>query len=173
MPLLFFNGFLFLLLSFWQPQASFSKPHVHPFYVSVVEMAYNKNNAALEISCKLFAEDMETALAQAYKTSIDFEQPQQKEKLDRLLADYVAKHLLVRADKKLRPLQYIGFERESESLYCYFEITGLPSVKTIDVTNSLLYDFTDKQINIIHAMVAGDRKSYKLDYPKTEANFSF
>lgn len=163
----------FLPVVFLRSPQTFSKPHAHPFYVSVVEINYNKTGAALEISCKLFAEDAEAVLEQQYKTSVDFGQPQQTKKIESLLNDYVEKHLSLLADKKLQRLRYIGFEREAESLYCYFEIDGIPAVKTIDLTNSLLYDFSDKQINIMHVMVNGVRKSYKLDYPKTEASFSF
>jgi len=174
MDLLFNKWPAVLLLSlFLLPQPSFSKVHVHPFYVGVVEINHNKTGAALEISCKLFAEDVETALEQDYKTVIDFSQPQQSKKIDALLADYVPKHLAVQADKKAQALRYVGFEREAESLYCYFEVKGIVSVKTIELSNSLLYDFTDKQINIMHVMVGGVRKSFKLDYPKTEAAFSF
>ena len=64
-------------------------------------------------------------------------------------------------------------EVEAESLYCYFEADGVPAVKTIDLHNSLLYDFTDQQINIMHVMVDGVRKSSKLEYPNTEASFAF
>jgi hypothetical protein len=166
---------LVFLVSLFAPAAhpTFSNAHAHPFYVGVVEVAHNKSAASLEISCKLFAEDAEAALEQQYKTSLDLSQPQQKAKIDGLLADYVPKHLALQADKKDVMLHYIGFEKEAESLYCYFEATAIPSVSTIDLRNSLLYDFTDKQINIMHVMVNGVRKSYKLDYPKTEASFSF
>ena len=152
---------------------TFSKAHAHPFYVSVVEINHNKSNALLEISCKLFAEDAETTLEQQYKTPIDLSQPQQKGTIDRLLNDYVQKHLALQADKKAQTLRYVGFEREAESLYCYFEVDNLAAVKTIDITNSLLYDFTDKQINIMHVVVDGVRKSFKLDYPNTQTTFSF
>lgn len=162
-----------LLFSGLFSPATFSKAHAHPFYVSVVEVNHNSKDAALEISCKLFAEDAETVLEQQYKTTLDLSLPQQKTKIDGLLADYVQKHLSLQVDKKGQKLRYIGFEREAESLYCYFEIDGVAAVKTIDLHNSLLYDFTDKQINIMHVMVNGARQSFKLEYPNTEAAFRF
>ena len=174
--ILFLYQWMLLLLvptGFLQPASTFSKPHAHPFYVSVVEVAHNKANATLEISCKLFTEDAETVLEQQYKTSLDFAQPQQEEKIGGLLADYVAKHLKVTADKKAQNLRFVGFEQEAESLYGYFEVTNIPAVHMIQIHNNLLYDFTDKQINIMHVMVAGVRKSFKLDYPQTEASFEF
>jgi len=170
---LWFQQWLLLFVPLFVSTSTFSKTHAHPFYVGVVEVNHNKASAALEVSCKLFAEDAQNVLEQQYKTKVDFGQPQQKAAIDRLLNDYVHKHLALQADKKPVQLQYVGFERDAESLYCYFEADGVANVKTIDLNNSLLYDFTDQQINIMHVMVGGVRKSYKLDYPKTEASFSF
>lgn len=170
---LWFHHWLLLLLPLFVSTSTFSKPHAHPFYVGVVEVNHNKASAALEVSCKLFAEDAQAVLEQQYKTKVDFSQPQQKATIDKLLNDYVHKHLALQADKKPLKLQYVGFEREAESLYCYLEADGVPVVKMLDVNNSLLYDFIDQQINIVHVMVGGMRKSFKLDYPKTDATFSF
>ena len=164
-----FSWLLLPLLSF----STFSKPYAHPFYVSVVEVNHNAKDATLEISCKLFAEDAQTTLQNDYKTTVDFEQPQQAKKNDALISDYIQKHLSVRTDGKPQTLHYVGFERDAESLYGYFEVPNVASVKTIDLTNSLLYDFSDQQVNIMHVMVGSVRKSYKLDYPKTEAEFGF
>jgi hypothetical protein len=164
---------LFFLIPFLMFAPTFSKPHAHPFYVSVVEVNHNKGAATLEISCKLFAEDMEAALEQQYKTTVDLGQAQQKKELDGMVSRYIKKHLSLTADNRALQLHYIGFEQEAESLYCYFEIEGVAAVKTLGFHNNLLYDFTDKQINIMHVMVNGVRKSYKLDYPQTGAEFKF
>jgi hypothetical protein len=112
-------------------------------------------------------------LEKHYKSPVDFNDARQKEKLNGLLSEYIQKHLAVTADERAQRLRFVGFEQESESLYCYFEASGVPVVKTLRLTNSLLHDFTDKQINIMHVMVNGARKSYKLDYPATDALFSF
>lgn len=173
MALLFYKWFSVLLLPFLYTAPTFSKPHAHPFYVSVVEVAHNKAAATLEISCKLFAEDAEVALEKAYNTQVDFGKEEAAKQTGTLLNDYMQKHLNLTTDNQARTLQFAGFEVEAESLYCYFEVTGVPVVKTLNLHNSVLYDFTDKQINIMHVMVDGNRKSYKLDYPKTAAAFQF
>ncbi len=50
----------------------------HPFYVSVTEINHNAKEQTLEISCKMFAEDLEEILKKNYKTAIDLsaEKPQ-------------------------------------------------------------------------------------------------
>jgi hypothetical protein len=98
---------------------------------------------------------------------------QQHAQNDGLINDYITGHLQVTADGKPAKLKYIGFEKDSESVYCYFEVAQVPSVKSIKLNNSILQDLTADQINIMHVTVNGIRKSYKLDYPQKQASFNF
>jgi hypothetical protein len=145
----------------------------HPFYVSVVEVNHNSKEKTLEVSCKIFADDMEDVIKQNYKTAIDLTNAQQHAQIDKLVNDYIVKHLAIAANGKPARLNYIGFEKEAESVYCYFEIPAIATVKKVDITNSILQDFNEKQINIMHVTVNGNRKSYKLDYPNKQASFVF
>ena len=146
---------------------------LHPFYVSVTEINHNAKEHSLEISCKIFAEDMEETLKKNYHVSVDLASEKQKAQVNQMITDYLTKHLTINSDGSNLKLQYIGFEKQSEAVYCYFEVSNINSVKKLSVTDSILQDFTDREINIIHATVNGNRKSTKLDYPNTAATFSW
>ena len=60
---------------------------------------------------------------------------------------------------------YVGFEHEKEAVYGYLEVSNVVSVHKIDVSNSLMYDLFDDQVNIMHISVGGKRISTKLNYP--------
>jgi len=145
----------------------------HPFYVSVTEINHNSQEKTLEISCKIFLDDMEAVLKQNYKTNVDLTNEKKEAEHNKFIAEYISKHLSVTADGKSSKLNYIGFEKDKESVWCYFEAANIPSIKKLDINNSILQDYTDKQINIMHITVNGNRKSYKLDYPNKQASFSF
>lgn len=145
----------------------------HPFYVSVTEINHNPKEQTLEINCKMFAEDLEEILKKNYKTTIDLTAEKQQQQNEKLIQDYILKHLAIQANGKTLKLNFIGFEKEAESVYCYFETEKVSGVKKLDVTDSILQDFSDKQINIIHVVVNNNRKSQKLDYPDKLASFSF
>ena len=165
---------LLSLLSF-QPNESDPATHAafHPFYVSVTEIHHNGTNKALEISCKIFVDDMEETLKKNYKAKVDLSNSQNQEQNNKLIADYISRHLVFVADGKPQKLSYVGYEKESEAVYCYFEVPNVATIKKLDVTNSLLQDYTSDQINIMHVVVNGNRKSYKLDYPNSQASFTF
>ena len=145
----------------------------HPFHVSVVEINHNAADKTLEISCKIFTDDFEKVLAQNYKTKVDLINPPDKAAMDTLVKKYIITHLSLNADGKPVKLSYIGFERESEAVYSYVQVDGIAFVKKIDINNKLMHDLFTDQVNLMHVIVGGNRKSTKLDYPETYATFSF
>jgi hypothetical protein len=146
---------------------------MHPFYVSVTEINHNAANATIEISCKMFTDDLENTLRNTYKTKIDLTQPKDQQQLEKLMFDYLQKHLQMKVNGKAAVMSFVGFEIESESAWCYLEIKQLPEVKRLEITNALLYESFNSQISIIHAMVGGVRKSTKLVNPEKQAVFQF
>lgn len=145
----------------------------HPFYISVTEITYQTKTKTAEVSCKMFAEDLEQILEKDYKKILDITLEKDKPVFNSLIPDYVTHHLGIAVDGKPAVLTYVGFEKESESAFCYFTIDHLPSPKKIDISNSLLHDFNTAQINIMHVIIDGKRQSTKLDYPASEAHFTF
>jgi hypothetical protein len=151
-----------------------SKPvATHPYYISVVEINHNAGEKTLEISCKIFTNDFETTLEKAYNTKVDLVNPKDRSAMDKLIAEYIHKHFSISLEGKRLNYSYIGFEKEDEAIYSYFQVENVPAVKKIDVNDSILHDFSSQQINIVHCIVGGKRLSNKLDYPATTASFQF
>ena len=146
---------------------------MHPFHVSTTEINHNEKDKVLEITCRIFTDDFENILRKNYKTKVDLSDEKLKEAMDKLVSDYVIKHLSLRVNDKAFNLSYLGFEIDHEAVNCYLQIENIPSVKKIDAINSLLYDMYDDQMGIMHVTVNGKRNSTKLDYPTTNASFSF
>jgi hypothetical protein len=145
----------------------------HPFYIAVTEINLNTSDKTLEVSCKMFADDLEQIIEKNNHAQLDISADKDKENFDKFIPVYVRNHLSLSIDGKATRLSYIGFEKEKESVYCYFQVENISSLKKIDISNSLLHDFTADQINIIHVTVNGKRQSTKLDYPNKNVSFSF
>jgi hypothetical protein len=145
----------------------------HPFYVSVTEINHNATDKTLEISCKMFTEDLEQIIEKNNKTTLDITTEKDKPSFDKYIPEYVSKNLVLFVDGKPVKLSYVGFEREKESTYCYFQVDNVSSVKKVDINNSLLYDFNENEINIMHVTINGSRKSTKVNYPEKAASLSW
>ena len=145
----------------------------HPLYITVTEIDHNAKDKILQISCKMFTNDFEAALEKNAHAKVDLSDVKAKAASDKLIADYVEKHLQIKVDGRTVGLQFVGSEKEADGTWSYFQVSNIPSVKKIDVTNSLLYDNFNQEINIMHVSVGGVKKSTRLDYPASAAAFEF
>lgn len=143
----------------------------HPFYVSVTEINHNAADKTLEISCKIFIDDFEKTLKTVYKTPFDLTNNQAA--ASRQITDYLQKHLRITVDGRPVSFSFIGTEKEDVAIWCHFQADNLPSASRISITNNILHELSDKQINILHVTVGGTRKSQKLSFPDTKAEFNY
>ncbi|MET0465059.1 MAG: DUF6702 family protein, partial [Chitinophagaceae bacterium] len=104
---------------------------------------------------------------------VDLTNPPDKAAMEKLVSDYVQKHLSVKTDGKPVNFTALGFEKDQDVVYGYFLVENIASVKTIGITNTLMYDLFEDQISLMHITVGGKRKSGKLDYPAKETSFTF
>ncbi|HEY1024814.1 MAG TPA: DUF6702 family protein [Sphingobacteriaceae bacterium] len=145
----------------------------HPFYVSVTDIRHNERSRSIEVSSKLFFDDFESALEAKYKTKIDILKPADRKQVDRLINDYLGRHLLLKVNGKLVKMNYLGYEIEEDGAWCYFEVPKIGKVSTIEIVNDILFDEHASQVNMLHVTVKGNRKSTKLDNPESRVSFSF
>lgn len=145
----------------------------HPFFMSVIDINHNPKEAALEISVRIFSDDLEKTLQQYSKQKINILSPADKPVIEKQLLAYMTDRLKLAVNGKPVRFTLVGYEQQMESTWCYFEIEKQPVVNQVAVDCSLLYDYETNQVNIIHVKSKGQQKTYKLDYPKRDIAFSF
>jgi hypothetical protein len=141
----------------------------HPLHLSSVDLNYNTKGGTIEISCRLFTDDLENALSKAYKVPTDLSSPARHKAMDELLRKYMTLHLQLKVNGKSLNLNYLGFEKDKEAVLVFIESSPVKGLKKVEIKNSLLYDLFEDQTNIMHMHYNGKRKSYKLDYPNMNA----
>lgn len=147
---------------------------VHPVYVSVTDINHNVTDKTIEISCKIFTDDFEKGIAEVLKKKVDLIKPANQEEANKLVNEYIAKHLNIISDGKPLKLEFIGFEHERDVIWSYFQVSNLPNPpRKLAVKNTILYETYESQINMMHVTVSGKRKSYKVSNPEADAVFEF
>jgi len=146
---------------------------IHPLYITVTDIDHNAKDKTLEISCKMFTNDFEAALEKTAHTKVDLSDPKNKTNTDKLIADYITRHLVVKVDGRPVTLQFVGTEKEEDGTWSYFQVNNVPAVKKLEVNNTLLYETFSQEINIMHASSGGLKKSTRLDCPAAAASFEF
>lgn len=155
--LLIFLSFLFFLLSFSEVK--------HPYHVGSVEINYNVKSATFEMTGRFFLDDLENALAKKYGKPFHFNDAKYKDQLNEALKNYVAEYFKLKTNGQFLKVNYIGYEEDSESVDVYFESEKVSKPQKVEAAVSFLYNLFDDQINLVHIIVNGNRKSERLIYP--------
>ena len=154
----------FLLFTFLLTFLVSAKP-IHPYHVGSVEINYNVKTKTFEISAKFFLDDLENSLNAKYNKTLHFGEEKSKAGLDPALENYFAEYFKLKSNNKFLKINYLGFEEDQESVNVYLESEATEMPKKVETAVSLLYSFFDDQMNIVHIIVNGERKSSKLNYP--------
>lgn len=137
----------------------------HPYHVGSVEFNYNSKSKTFEVTGRFFMDDLESALNKKYGQSVHFLDKKYQTEINKELQLYATEYIRLKADNQLLNLKYIGYEEDHESVQIYLESAPLATPKKVETAVSLLYNLFDDQMNIIHIIVNGERKSKKLNYP--------
>ncbi len=162
---------LILLLHF--SPSKLIKEKYHPLHVSTTEISFNTKEKSLEISCKIFTDDFEDALAKQYKVKTDLNKPTMHKAMDDLINKYLTTHLQYVVNGKAMVATYVGFENEIEVTNVYLEIKDVSSFQKLSLNNTILYEMFDDQMNILHVEKTNVRKSVRANYPNSILSVSF
>ncbi len=143
----------------------------HPLFVSLTDVHYNNEEDQVEVSVRIFTDDLENVLRKNYAGKLDILHPENEGDVKELIDNYVNDHLKIKVNGKSYPLHFEGFEPENENIWSYFTIEGIKDFKLVEFENSLLFDLTKEQINLIDIHAEGKEHSTKLNYPETHALF--
>ena len=143
---------------------SFTK-EIHPYHVGSVEFNYNSKSKTFQISGKFFLDDLENGLKEKYGKSVHFNDKKYEAEINNLLQKYCADYLKLKVDNQFLKINYVGYEEDNESVNIYLESEKINSPKKVETAVSFLYNLFDDQLNIVHIIINGNRKSEKLMYP--------
>ncbi len=134
----------------------------HPIHISLTTVDYNAKSNALEIACKIFADDLETVVNRTSNTTLKLGSDKEHKDANALIFAYIKQHFRMDINgKSITTMTMLGKEMEVEATWMYIEIplAGLGVVKKVNLTNTFLSDLYDDQTNLVNFNIAGKRKS--------------
>ncbi|WP_200974940.1 DUF6702 family protein [Echinicola sp. 20G] len=125
----------------------------HPFYISVTDINYNEKSESLEVAQKIFWDDFEDVLSEQEGNRVDFLNPENPQKLEKLVEKYLIdkNHILVNGDTA--QLSYIGYEIEEDAAWFYMEAKKVSRPHTVMVKNEILIHYFPDQRNMVNFYV--------------------
>ena len=109
----------------------------HPYHVSVTEITHNTKENTLEVSCRLFDEDIEEALKKINSIPVDVGSAKDSARVFKLLENYFSKHFSITLDGQKVNEKFLGFEKSEDEVWCYFEYHDVKSFRKVCVENTI------------------------------------
>lgn len=134
----------------------------HKFYVSLTQVEYVKEDQSLQIIGRVFLDDLEEALKEFSGEAVRISSETDDTTHDRLIENYFRSKLKFEIDGKKVQWSFVGKAIDNDMLVAYIEITQLKKIRTIVITNEILFEMFEEQQNIIRTQINDQKKSFIL-----------
>ena len=146
---------------------------VHAFHTSLTEIQYNTKEQSLEVSIRMFTDDLETALTKfnnGQKVMIGGK----NDNSDAILSKYIQQHFaIISPQKQKKALNFIGKEIEGDATWIYVEIPTNQDFKKHFIYNNLMQEMFDDQTNLVNFTYLGNKKTYLFNAKTKSAEIEF
>ena len=152
----FFVGMLLLLF------VGLTSFGAHKFYVSIYQIEYAPEKKMLQVTSRIFIDDLNGALERKFGKKFFIGEKQETAEQLALMEKYFAANVAIKINGKAKPLELRSKEMENNVLICYFRAVDVPKITKFDITNKMLFDYVTEQQNIIQTNVSGKKENLLL-----------
>ena len=130
----------------------------HAFHTSITKIDHNAKQKSLEISIRVFTDDLESVLSR--DNNKQHFRIENNDKNDAVIERYIRKTFKLIAKGQAKTFDYIGKENEGEATWIYLEMPQNEALTGLKLHQNVLMDFFEDQVNIVNITFGGVRKSY-------------
>lgn len=153
------KNFKKLLLVLVLPLLAFTT--VHKYYISVTNIAYSAKDEAIQITSRVFIDDMNMVLEERYGVKAAFDSENETDIANEYLEKYFKTKFVIGINGAVKKYEFLGKKYEDDLMICYLEVSDikLQELKSIEVQNKILMDLFTEQQNMVHFKLKGQKKS--------------
>jgi hypothetical protein len=135
----------------------------HDFHTSLTEINFNPKTGSLELSVRVFTDDLELTLTNFNKGKlVKIEDPEAT--VDPLIEQYIRKNLaLISPDKEVKFGKFYGKEKEADATWIYLEIFDCKQVKNFTLYNTIMQEMFEDQTNLVNIIYPSQKKTIVFD----------
>lgn len=122
---------------------------MHKFYVSLTEIRFNSESDRMEVSIRIFPDDLDRALFEREGIHTQLGTELELPEADSLLKVYLLDQFYMEVNGERLKLEYLGKEPEADAIWCYLESEQLGEPSDYLVYNSILTHTFEEQVNIV------------------------
>jgi len=141
---------------------------LHKFYVAIFQIDYVPQKKMVQITTRIFVDDLNDALKKKYLTTtfigLDKETPEDIT----LMKKYFIDKFKLTINGQPKTITYLSNELENNVIICYFNIKEISKLTTLEIENSILTELHSEQQNIIQFNDNGKKQSILLTNETTK-----
>jgi hypothetical protein len=131
---------------------------IHAFHTSIAQVNYEAKSKVLEVSLRVFTDDLEAALSKENNRKIKLDDTSQH---DRLIENYLKKQFgFINQQGERKGMNFIGKEFEVDATWLYLEIPCHESPNGLTLQDALLTELFDDQVNMVNLTYLSTKKTY-------------
>ena len=139
---------------------SFSAVEIHKFYMAIFQFNYAPEKKMLQITSRIFIDDLNLALEKKYGKKIALASEKESVEDLALLKKYFAENLIFKVNGQTKPVLFLSKELEGDLLICYCRATDVSKINSVEITNTVLTHWNSEQQNILHFNALGEKKTF-------------
>lgn len=134
---------------------------LHEYHLSNTEVRFNKQESALQITTRIFIDDLEETLGNLGHTGLFLCTEREPEHAEALIEEYLKNNLLIKVDGAIQNFEYLGKEMSDDliAVWCYLEVIDVNPQTDIEVENNVLLESFDDQKNIVNVKTDEGKRS--------------
>ncbi len=144
------------------PFLALSSFGIHKFYVSIYQINYASEKKMLQITSRLFVDDVNAVLFKKYNKKTYLGEKNESQEDVNLMKKYILDNFSMKVNGQLKPINYLSKEMEGNVIICYYNIKDISKIKSLEVKNSALIELNSEQQNIIQSTIYGEKQSLLL-----------
>lgn len=135
---------------------------IHKFYMAIYQVNFVPNKKRIEITARLFADDLNLVLEKKFhkKTGLGLATETPEDVV--LMNKYLAEHVIFKINGTKKSFQFVSKELENNVLICYFKISDLVKITTLEIQNDAFVEQFSEQQNLIQSTIYGQKQSVLL-----------
>lgn len=141
----------------------------HKYYVGLTHVFYNEKIKSVEITIQVFTDDLELTLFNRHQKHLHIGTSKEDSKANDFLIDYLNQKFELKINGNVSSYKFIGKETENDVTIIYLEIEKIKNIKSIEVTNKLLFETFEEQQHILKLKSKNEHKNIVLFKEKPKA----
>jgi len=143
----------------------------HPHFVSVSHLNYLEETKTIQITHRIFTDDLERALSFSRGKKIDLLNDSLVEQNKEILNKYLQQTSSIKVNGQILIPIFVGYEKDEEAILIYRELIS-ETPKEINIRLSFLTEIISTQNNIVHFKFNKIKKSTQRSKGKPEVSWA-